>query len=171
MFGKKKPVKILFVIDWENLIINSRKGIPPERYSLEEGFNQIIEQLTEEIGEIIGIWAFVPPNRALIWGKDIDNLGFNIILCPKDENEGATDDTKLRKLTKWFIDCIPGLTHVCLGSGDKHFIPLLQDTALKGLKKIIVAGDLRSLSPKLIGLASKKPNGKGRMVYIFSPTS
>ncbi|MDO8436248.1 MAG: NYN domain-containing protein [bacterium] len=171
---KKRVNKIIWVIDIENLIFNAKIGMPPERYSFEEGFNKIIELLTEEIGEIIGIFAFVPTDRALLWGREIDKLGFNIILCPKvkskqGEDKDTTDD-KLIELTEWFIDNVRGITHLCLGSGDKDFSPLLRKAALKGLKRVVVAGDIRSLSSDLIRLTSAKPGG-GKMVYLFTPIS
>lgn len=171
IFLKKKP-KIVMLIDFENLLITSRE-ISPEQYSIEAGFERMIEEITEEIGEIIGIFAFLPPNRAMVWGEDLYQLGFKIIVCPrvKDKKgvEQDTADSQLMEFGEWSINNVEDLTHLCIGSGDKDFSPLVRKAKLKGLKTIVVAANLESLSSKLIKLADKNPSTGRKMVYLFSP--
>lgn len=170
---KDRRNKILLLIDFENLIINVRENIEPTKFSIESGFRKIIENITEEIGEIVGIFAFLPSDRAMVWGKDLHRLGFNIIFCPgikdKEEIEQDTTDTRLMELGEWLINNINGLTHLCVGSGDRDFSPLMRKAALKGLKRVVVAANLRSLSSELIKLTDKNPSTNKKMVYLFSP--
>ena len=173
--GKKKGKenKVLVLIDFENLIISAKNNIEPVQFSLESGFRKIIEIITKEIGEIVAIFAFLPSDRAIVWGTDLYELGFNIILCPRAKDkkgeEQDTTDSQLIKLGEWLIDHIIDLTHLCIGSGDKDFSPLMKKAALKGLKNVIVAADVRSLSSQLIKLTNTNPLTGRKMVYTFLP--
>lgn len=165
--------KLLFLIDWENLIINARK-IDPTKFSMESGFEKIIDDITSQIGEIVGIFAFLPSDRAMVWGEDLHAWGFNIISCPRAKNKEIGDqdttDARMLELGEWLINNVNGLTHLCIGSGDKDFSPLMRKAALKGLKRAVVAADLRSLSSEVIKLTDKNPLTKEKMVFLFSPT-
>ena len=173
MRKKKKENKILVLIDFENLIISSQKNIEPIGFSIETGFNKVIREITADVGEIIGVFAFLPSDRALVWGEDLYGLGFNIVLCPRVKNkEGAKQDTtdaRLMELGEWLMNNLDGLTHICIGSGDKDFTPLIRKAALKRLKNLVVAADLKSLSSELIKLTERRTDGS-RKVYLFSPT-
>lgn len=169
--GKRRN-RILFLVDFDNLTISAKKNIAPTEFSIESGFRKVIEEITEEVGEIIGIFAFLPPDKAMLWGADLDQWGFHAVSCPKVKNkEGVEQDTtdrQLMELGEWLINHLDNLTHLCIGSGDKDFSPLMMKAALKGLKKMVVAADIRSLSARLIELTDKKSTG-GKMVYLFSP--
>lgn len=174
LFSRKEERKrVLLLVDFENLIITALKDIPATEFSIDSGFRRIIEKITEEVGEIVGVFAFLPSNSAIIWGKDLHLLGFNIISCPRVRDkkgiEQDTTDTRLLELGEWLINNIAGLTHLCVGSGDKDFSPLMRKAALKGLKRIVIAADLKSLSSDLIKLTDRKSEGGGKMVYLFLP--
>ena len=170
--SKKKKPKILLLVDFENLFINVRDEIPPEKFSIEGGFNRVIRAITEEVGEIVGVFAFLPSDRALVWDKDLYELQFNIVLCPRIKNkegvEKDTTDSRLLELGEWLINHLE-LSHVFIGSGDKDFSPLMKKAAQKGLKKGVVAANLKSLSSKLIQLTDTNPSTGKKMVYLFSP--
>lgn len=166
--------KILALIDFENLRRNLTT-IAPEKFSMTAGFDRLCKQIAREIGEITNIFVFIPPHAASsTWGEAFHKLGFFTILCPEIEDKKGgkridTTDETLIAFSKEMINQIPGLTHLCLGSGDKDFGTLVREAIRKGLKIIVVAGSIGSLSSELINLADKKPDGS-KMVYILSPT-
>lgn len=160
--------KILILVDLENLQVNINTP-----FSLIERIDNIRNQIAKEIGEIINIFVFTPFHLASVYGKSLQDLGVFTIVCPKvrTEKNGEVDttDETLIKFGEKQISQIPELTHLCIGSGDEHFAPLAEEAKKIGLKIVIIAGNLRSLSPKLIKLAEKKPSG-GKSVYFLSPT-
>lgn len=60
------------------------------------------------------------------------------------------------------------ITHVCLCSGDEDYLSFLERVAKRGLKIIIVAGDMTSLSANLIRMAERDPATRQRRVWFFS---
>jgi hypothetical protein len=158
------------LVDFENLLLNI--DLPPaEHFSLMEGFDRVIRQISQEVGEIVNIFVFAPPHLALLWGEDFHRQGFFTILCPKVRSkEGAEEDTTDATIVEFGRKIITEqrITHLCLGSGDRDFIPFVREAIRQGLKIIVIAADLRSLASELIRLVDKKPSGE-RMVYLFSP--
>jgi len=169
---KKLPNKVLFLIDWENFL-SSTASIPPERFSLEAGLNRLIEKIAQEVGAIVNIFVFLPPHLVSTWGKILKKQGFFIILCPRARDKGGEErdavDEELIRFGINMINQIPELTHLCLGSGDQDFVPLLQEARRRGLKIVLAAGSLQSLSKEVIPFAERSPTG-GRRVYLLSPT-
>ncbi len=164
---KEKPPKILVLIDWENL----HKSIEaPEKLTLVEDFDKTLKEISREAGQIVNVFVFCPPHSAMIFGADFDKLGFFTIFCPKTktktgEEKDITDDV-LMEFGRRQIEQIPNLTHICLGSGDKDFSPLVRMAIRQGLKIIVIAGSHRTLSTDLIKLSDKRPDNS-KMVYIF----
>ena len=159
------------LIDFENLLryIELPRA---ERFSLMDGFDRLIRQIGQEVGEIVNVLVFVPSHLATAWAEDFHRLGFFTILCPrvinKDREEEDTTDTILMEFGRRTIRH-HNITHLCLCSGDKDFSPFLREVIRQGLKIVIVAGNLTSLSNELIRLADEKKDG-GKMVYILSST-
>lgn len=175
MFRKEKRAnKILVLIDFENLQRNIEVSLFPEKFSMIVGFDRVIRQISQEIGEIINVFVFMPPQPAYLYGETFYQEGFYTIVCPKiRDKKGEERDTTDEIITNFgskMIDQIPDLTHLCLGSGDKDFSPLVRSAIRKGLKIIIVAGSISSLSSDLIRLVDINPDTKKKMVYLFSPT-
>ena len=175
--GKKnrgKKNKLLVLLDFENLFIGY-----PSRSIIGE-LNKTLKQIAKEVGEISKVFVFVPYNTASIFAEDFYRAGFVPILCPKIKaKDGQTDidttDQILTELGKEFINEMPGLTHLCLGSGDIDFASgdigfpsLLKKANYHGLDIALIAGDLRSLSFNLIKEIDKKPGTKEKMVYVLS---
>lgn len=168
MFGKR-PTKnrVLGLIDFENIWQNIIKDMPPpERFSLRAGFDRLTRKVAQEVGEIANVFIFVPPHLASNWGGDFHEQGFFTISCPKIKGKVGEDidttDQTLIDFGKYMIDNIQGLTHLCIGSGDKDFSPLARFARRKGLRVIVIAASERSLASDLIRLADK--------IFIFSPT-
>lgn len=170
---KKKKNKILVLIDFENLQKNLETTPIPEKFSITAGFDKLFKKISQEVGEIDSVFIFVPQHAASVWGETFHELGFFTLFCPEVKNKSGrkidTTDETLIAFGKKMINQIPELTHLCLGSGDKDFIPLVREAIRKGLKIIITAGDYNSLSSELIKLVDKKPDST-KMVYLFSPT-
>jgi hypothetical protein len=169
--NRKKKVKILCVIDWDNIYINVP---PPEKFSITAGLDRIMKKIAKEVGEIINVFVFTPPHLALVNAQVFHDEGFYIILCPKikDKKRGEQDtaDEIISAFLQDMINQMPDLTHICLGSGDKDFCRIIRKYVMRrGLKMIIIVGDLISLSGDLMKLADVNPNTGKRMVYVFSP--
>lgn len=164
--------KILVLIDWDNLLANM--NIPqPEGFSLEEGFDRLMRQLSE-VGRVINVFVFGPPQTINLYLEIFRQNGFFPVVCPKlkkkkDEQEVDTTDATLIEFGRKMIEQIPDLTHLCLASGDSDFAPFVREAIRNGLKVIIVPGSLTSLSGDLIRLASRHPETSKRMVFLFSP--
>ena len=167
---QKQRAKIVMLIDFENLLRNIEMT-PPESFSLMDGFDRLIRQISREVGEIVNVLVFAPPHLATAWAEELYRLGFFTIICPRITNKaGEEEDTTDRILMEFGRKMIShhNITHLCLCSGDKDFSPFLREVIRQGLKIIIVAGNLQSLAAELIRLADKKESGE-RMVYILSP--
>ncbi len=174
ILGKKKPEKkVLVLVDSENISMNTPLLFPPTNFSLEKAFGNLTEKIAQELGAIVGIFVFVPSHQAAVWGEISQRQGYFTIYCPKKkdkkgEEKDAVDD-KLMRFGFKMLDQMPGLDYLCLVSGDRDFVPLLQEARYHGVRNIIVAGDLRSLSEELIPFAEKDPkNPKKRRVYLLS---
>ncbi len=69
----------------------------------------------------------------------------------------------------FFMEEMPGITHLCLWTGDQDFVELARKARMAGKDIVIVAGSEKSLSKELARFACNDPDGK-RAVYIFSPS-
>ena len=171
MQAQEQRAKVMMLIDFENLLRNIELT-PPEHFSLMDGFDRLIRQISQEVGEIVNVLVFAPSHLATAWAEDLHRLGFFTILCPRITNkEGEQEDTTDAMIMEFGRKTIHhhNITHLCLCSGDKDFGPFLRDVIRQGLKIVIAAGNLTSLSNELIRLADKKKTGE-KMVYILSPT-
>lgn len=165
MFRKqKKTNRVLALIDFENLLTNI------EISALIVRLDVALDQIAQEVGEIINTIVFVPPHLEF-WAKEFNQHGFFTILCPKvktkETEEKDTVDETLIKMGEFLTAQIPNITHIALGSGDIDYALFLKGIRRKGIKRIIIASDLESLSSQLIKLTDKNPEGK-RMLYLLS---
>lgn len=170
---KQKKNRVLVLLDFDNLLINF--GGPPR--TIIEALNTTLKKIAQEVGPV-KVYVFVPYQNAQLFGESFYRAGFTTILCPKMKaKDGQTDidttDQMLTELGKELIDDMPGLTYLCLGSGDIDFASgdigfpsLIQKANHYGLNIALIAGDLRSLSSELIKRADRKPN-KEKMIYIL----
>jgi hypothetical protein len=171
--GSKKK-KILILLDFENIQRNIKMTATPENFSVITGFDNILKRISSEVGGISNVFVFAPPHTASLQGENFYELGFFTIFCPrvkdKKGREIDTTDDILIKFGRKIIYQFNEYTHLCIGSGDKDFAPLVREAIRQGLKIIIIAGGLGSISSELIKLADTNPITKKKMVYIFSPT-
>jgi hypothetical protein len=163
---KTKINKILVLIDVENLRANL-PPIGPSGFSFPAGFDRTMKQIAREVGVIEDVFVFSPPHLIQLFGGELHHHGFTIIACPKvrsKDGRGEIDtvDQTLIDFGKKTIGRIEGLTHLCLGSGDKDFAPLVREAIRRGLKILVIASSPQSLSTELIQLSDQ--------VYLFSPT-
>lgn len=173
MFGRKKPIKILMVADWDNLIYNLKMPAP-EKLSKIAGLDRVQKEITQEVGEIVDVFVFTP-HLIYLDSETLYNEGFYIVLCPRVRTKTGTEDrdTVDETIIKFVNDMVtrmPDITHICLGSGDKDFCRMLRGTIRKRLKIMLMVGDLTSLSADLIDLADINPLTGTRMIYILSST-
>jgi len=163
---------VLVLLDWENLLI-SASSIAPDKFSIERGLSDLIAKITQEVGPIIGLYAFVSYHSATLWGEKLNKEGFFIIYCPKiatkTGEERDTTDGELSRFGMKMIEQMPRITHLCLGSGDQDFTPLLLRARERGLKIIFVVGSPQSLSKELIKFAEEIPGTEGKRIYSFLP--
>ena len=167
MFRKRKKTnRVLALIDFENLMTNI------EISALIVRLDATLDQIAQEVGEIINVIIFIPPHLDF-WAKEFYQHGFFTILCPKvktkETEEKDTVDEGLIKMGEFLTAQIPNITHIALGSGDIDYTLFLKRVRRKGIKRIVIASDLESLSSQLIKLIDKNPDGK-RMLYLLSAT-
>ena len=158
--------KVLAVFDWENLFANL--SLPPaEKFSMAAGFDRLIREISDKVGEIVNVFIFTPPHLISSMGQDFYEQGFFIIACPKVKNKAGeitdTTDATLIRFGERQMDQIDGLTHLCLGSGDRDFTPLIRRARQKGLRVVVTAGSERSLASEMIKLADQ--------IFVFSPSN
>lgn len=161
---KKKRQKGILLIDHDNLVTSLQLPSPDEA-SIVNRFDHVIRKIVEANREIVDIFVFLPPQQAYIWGETYHELSFYTIVCPriqnKDGKEQDTVDDTLIRFGKMAIDNMRNLSFICLGSGDKDFSPLVRQARKKGLKIIVVAASINSLSSNLIDLADE--------THLFDP--
>jgi hypothetical protein len=169
----RKRNKVLVLIDFENLLWNTEL-IPPEQFSIIDGLDRIIKNISREIGPIVGVFVFLPPHLSYDWATYLRKMNFFIILCPPDLTKQRelqdTTDAELIRFGQFMIPQITGLTHLCIGSGDKDFEQLVRTAILNGKKIALIAGNKKSLSRELSRLADsadEKLDGN-KMIYILS---
>ena len=168
MSGKRKGKnKVLVLLDFENLFIDY-----PSRSIIEE-LKKTLKQIAKEVGEIFAVFVFVPYNTASLFAEDFYRAEFIPILCfrVKDKDEQAEKDTVDKTMSDFgrkIITAMPSLTHLCVGSGDFHFLPLIINASCTGLDVGLIVSGLKPLSFDLIKEIDKKPGTNERMVYVLS---
>ncbi len=148
---------ILPLFDGDNLLSNTKdlSDIKSMRFPLEE-FDKLMQRLGE-IGQVLPAFVFAPPRTLERYGDQFRKLGLVPIHCPLTvlDKENGPSSTKRDTVDPTLIDfgktMLPifmrsGLTHLCLGSADAHFLPLVREAIRFGIKIIIVAGSNESLS-------------------------
>jgi len=177
---RAKKITILVLVDLENILVNTEIST---EVSITKRFDEFLEWLGK-IGKIAGVFVFSPHHLIPQFEKYFFDRKFFIILCPKifQEEEQESIDTVDATLTEFgrkMLSQISSLTHLCLCSGDagflncswsedKNCLPLLKEAEKAGLRIIIGAGNLTSLSSELIPLAEIDPETNRRRVFIFS---
>jgi len=153
LFSHLKTNRILFLSDIDNLCCNTKD---PEDKELRMRFPDtelnIFMAKLGKIGQFMPCFAFAPTSTLNRYSEKIHDMGFYVIECPvivrdKDgpplTNKTDTVDPKLidfaNKMMPWLKSA--GLTHLCLGSADGHFIPLIREAMDLGLGIILFAGN------------------------------
>lgn len=168
IFNREKRNKVVILVDLENLLLGTENVTSPEKegFSIEEGLTTLVKRIAQEVGEVVDVFVFTPPHLSNLYGKPLHQQGFFIIFCPKvlnkERQEIDTVDSTLINFGRRIIADTEGLTHICIGSGDRDFSPLARAAYYKGLRTIVIAGSVKSLSSELLKLAEK--------TYVFSPT-
>ncbi|MFH1656713.1 MAG: hypothetical protein ABH956_03000 [Candidatus Nealsonbacteria bacterium] len=173
---KEKRNRILVLIDWENLRLSIKStSIDPQDLSLTSGFDKLISWL-EETGDIFGFFIFAPLHILRTIGTISYLHKFTMIACPKipkteieKKIKDTTDETLIR-FGKMMIQEISGLTHLCIGSGDAHFLPLLEIAKGEKLEIMLTCGTFESLSHNLPILIDKNPVSQKKHFHLFDPT-
>lgn len=168
MRNKKKQNKVLVLLDFDNLYINH-----PSSSTLFEELNKVLQQIAKEVGPIFKVFVFAHLATANYFADDFYHSQFTTILCPKVKAKEAapeedTVDETMRNDGLDFINEMPSLTHLIIGSGDADFLPLVIKAKRTGLDIGLIANSLENLALELIKWADKKPNLNEKMVYLLS---
>lgn len=163
--------------DWENTAMGIREREYTEKdYDLSAGFYGV-KQWWDSIGKVIRVFMLSPMHKIYGFDEVFQNQKFSIVLCPKItkvisagvvEYEDTTD-ASIITLGEFCVGYIPSIRYLCLGSGDKHFIPLLEYAKSRGIKIAILHGNESSLSSAMWDIADKHPKTGKKMVHLFSP--
>ncbi len=167
--AKEELRRTVLLVDWENLFQNLypawKQELTPK--SVSQGFLNLIKQISREVGEVVSVFVFGPPHLMdYLWAKAFREQKFFPIICyqmpDKKGVERDTVDETLTDLGEKLINSMK-LSHLCVASGDKDFVPLYLDAIAKGLKTVTIAASETSLSlaPELIEVSDK--------IIIFPP--
>ncbi|SRR3990167_172027 len=171
----------LVLIDWENI----SKGFvesehPPETFSVSAAFDGLFDWINSETDEILDTFLFAPLYIVYTNYQLFYDQGLFPITCPRvplgsPKSKDTVDEALIKRAERWIT--YPGLTHVCLVSGDRDFIPLLKEVKQKGLLIMISAIDPARaknpehppLSRELSEMADISPKTGKKMIHYFSP--
>ena len=159
---------MLVLWDWENTAKGVReKSYRPADYDLSIGFERVKEWWAG-IGKVTKVEIFSPMHE--IYGLDavFHGQGFSIELCPKKPHD--TTDAKLIQQGEWLLEYVPSMRFLCLGSGDKHFAPLLEKAKGRGIRIAVIIGNEMSLSWEIDRLIDNHPVTGKKMLHLFAPT-
>jgi len=169
---------MVVIWDWENTAMGMReKGYTEKDYDLSAGFYGV-KQWWDSIGKVIRVFMLSPMHKIFGFDKVFQNQEFSIVLCPKItrvisagvvEYEDTTD-ANIITLGEFCVNYIPSIRYLCLGSGDAHFVPLLEHVKSKGIKTAIIIGNEMSLSWQIDRFVDNHPITGKKMVHLFSPT-
>lgn len=175
--GKKKPPEnhILFMLDVENIafnVHNPQDDQPSMRFP-EEELNIFMAKLGK-IGQFAPHFAFAPTSFLNRYSEELHKLGFVVVECPTRVRD-KTGEAKIGKqdvvdptLIEFARKMMPllkkaGLTHLCLGSADGDFIPVIRDAINLGLDIILLAGNAKINSE----LRQLVENCKGQIFTLY----
>lgn len=180
--------QIACFLDYDNIKINM-KTEPPEKLSEELGYRRLKSWMLN-VGEVVAAFVFAPAVTISANVEFFYRLGFIPIACPmipqvgKEKRvlygiEKETDemfplinktDEVLISVANMIINIAPEITHICIASGDHHFIPVARLAREKGKKVMIAFSNFRP-SRDLVRFASKDgPNvASARMLHHFNP--
>ena len=178
--------KIAVFIDYDNIRINM-KTEPPEKLAEELGYERLKSWLSK-VGEIVGIFVFAPAVTIFANIEFFYKLGFIPIACPMLPQKGKETkvlygieieeseelppinktDEVLIKVAETIINLAPDITHICIASGDHHFIPIAELAKRKGKKVMIAISNYRP-SKKFIEFADRDQLTNRKMIHLFNP--
>lgn len=177
--NEKQPGDMILLWDWENTARGVReRGYTRHNYDLSAGFTGL-RQWCESIGQLIRVFLFSPMHKLFGFDATFQMEEFSIILCPKIlqtinsdtlyTNSVDTTDATLIKMGEFCLKYMPSIRYLCIGSGDKHFIPLLRSAKEKGIQIAVVYGNETSLASEVWDMADRHPETGLKMVHLFSP--
>ncbi|OGZ69405.1 MAG: hypothetical protein A3F47_02130 [Candidatus Staskawiczbacteria bacterium RIFCSPHIGHO2_12_FULL_38_11] len=166
---------IVFVVDWSNLDRGQRDNFyKVGEYNKEAGFDGLDEFLFG-IGKVTRRYMYTPLHDVYGHFEFLRDRGFTIVLCPIIAS--TSTDTTDAKLMQDVLDLIENynMQYLCIGSGDGHFMPILEAAKQKGIKVAVVYGSERSLSRQIREMADEYPKNHPKagekMLHLFSPTN
>lgn len=166
LFRRKEAIRapvaekrVLILLDWENLEINLLR-VPPCQYTVEKWLIRLKDQIVADFGEIVDIYVFGSEMFLHRWKEPFTRLGFVLMPTPPSIKKNGTEpepnltDHYMIKRGGKLLD-LKGLTHLVIGSGDQHFLPLINEAKNRGLGVIVVVGSKDSLSAEIRRRADK----------------
>jgi hypothetical protein len=166
--------QVLVLADWDNIFLCLYNVFRAEM-RLEHRIQKMMEWIKTNIGEIFGGYGFMfaPEHLSILHQQLCVENGFKLITCPKrsiknELGEIIIEDT-VDETIVWFgkiMFCHPNVRFICLVSGDDDYVPLLQEAEKCGVKRVLVAPTIDSLSrsKRLIQLADKHPKTSQKMI-------
>lgn len=166
--------QVLILADWDNIFLCLYNVFRAEM-RLEYRIKKMMEWIKSDIGEIFGGYGFMfaPEHLSVLHQQLCVENKFKLITCPKRQSrnelgEIATEDT-VDETIIWFGRIMlyhPHIKFICLVSGDDDYVPLMQEAEKYGIKRVLVAPTIDSLSrsKNLIRLADKHPKTLQKMI-------
>ena len=187
---------VLLLVDWENLWYSllSRYSGRVEETHLEKRLEKMIAWLggrrrllgAELVGENLTEghgFAFAPEHLNQIHREILTDQGFWLMTCPKKLLKEAREkpkspgemETRVDTVDQTIIDFTLMMTGhndiktVCLVSGDRDYIPLLEELGRRGIKRALVPPTVDSLARdvKITRLVDRDPKTNRKMIQWF----
>lgn len=146
---------------------------PPGAYDREAGYARL-QAFLDSLGRVTRKYAFGPKHD--MYGQDefLQKHGFTVVTCLKiggmDTTDGKIIDAIDDLVRNYDVQCI------CIGSGDRHFVPALKKAKEKGIKVAVVYASDSSLNWEMRQIADSYPdadplNAGDKMLHFFSPVN
>ena len=169
---------IAVLFDFENVVMSLRQRmLRPEKFSMEAGFDDLINRITTQVGKIAMFCLFMPDyliRKGKVSKKEIEffqSRNFFTILCPKigPHNKDTSDFNVIRWGLEVMLPYFSGITHLCIGSGDVDFLELCEKVKTSGFKVMATMGSNQALSGDVRKMVDINPRTGEKMIYLFNP--
>lgn len=156
-----KDEQVLLLIDWDNVWYSLMTRFGIASMDLEGRLKRLMEWLPKNAGKLIGGkgFLFAPEHLSPIQRQNCVDLGLTLITCPKRDLQEAKLNKKSGKMEMqqdtvdetiiWFAKTMaghPNFNTLCLATGDKDYVPLLDEMKKQNIKIALAPPSLASLA-------------------------
>jgi len=180
-FFRKIPLRqvgsVLLLIDWDNFRSTLQKQFGIGKVRLDQRIGRTLNWVKGELGELLAGHGFVfaPEHLNELFRKMCAKNNLRTVTCPKrdtPDRNGSFDSVDETLI--WFGKMMlahPDVKCLCIISGDKHYIPLMEAAKKQGVSVAFAVpsrscfSETPEIIKKIIGLISINPK-TGKKMYV-----